>query len=555
MIPLFLIGVFTLVIIITLSLHYRRFTFPSSTQTTPSPPHSPRLQHHHHPSPTTIPLPAEPESKSESESDPDPDPDPDPESEPEKENELEPPKMTRKKKSKARKPNLQRGNPPKRPAPPQPLPPRPPGPIPSIETPTGLARARSLVPAPAPATPDEALPPPTSRFGFSWWRDQKGGAMLRGQLARGGCGQIPQGSCGPLAYGSSGHIPQGDSSHPAQGSRGQIPQRSDSWAERPAEAYHGTGCIKREDGGSREYEYFTPAYHTGYAGGLRGVPDYTMGYAGGFGTGSTGDSGRLHHHQLGGLGVGVKSEYHGASFGVDADHGGEYGEPFGADYGGNYGEPFGAEYGNEYRQPFGADYADEHGKAYIPSTMAESAGAGYHPASATSYISGHGPAPPTTRDAMYPGIMSRDGGGPDCGANDLQPMNPRHLDETNSVKSTTPDLGRDCVFCGRNGHSTVACPERWGNNANGHTDSKTQTRQPGHEKTRTKRNRMRTMQRKLRQHPGRETQKEVEEERERLDALLREAQELEERASQLLTREEPPVDLDDILRRIIEDMR
>lgn len=66
---------------------------------------------------------------------------------------------------------------------------------------------------------------------------------------------------------------------------------------------------------------------------------------------------------------------------------------------------------------------------------------------------------------------------------------------------------------------------------------------------------MRTIQRKLRQHPGRETQKEVEEEREKLDALLREAQDLEERTSQLLTRDDPPVDLDDVLRRIIEDMK
>ncbi|OJJ97154.1 hypothetical protein ASPACDRAFT_46007 [Aspergillus aculeatus ATCC 16872] len=426
--------------------------------------------------------------------------------------------MTRKKKSKARKIITRRGDLPKKPSPPQPLPlpPRLPGPIPSIETPTGLARAPA--PAPAPARPNATSPPPKSHFAFSWWRNPMGSEMLRGQLAHGSSGQLSQSNRGPIPQGHSGPPAQGYSKRAGIGTTGN--------------GNYGTGCIiKREDGGYHEYEYFTPApaYHMGYVGNMGMTPNYNgAGYAGGFGTGTTGDSVGHYQHQLGGLGVGVKEEIYGMWFGDDVGYWGEDVKSFR-----EYGKPFGAGNGGEHGKPFSADYGHGHekGKAYDTNTNTTVAGygaeAGYQPASAMSYISGHGPAASSaTRNAVYTELMNRDGDGLHYGDdNDIQPMDPRHLDETDSVKSTTPDLTRNCVFCGRNGHSTGACPER-------HVD-----------------------QRKLRQHPGRETQKEVEEEREKLDALLREAQDLEERTSQLLTRDEPPVDLDDILRQIIEDMR
>ncbi|RAH49869.1 uncharacterized protein BO95DRAFT_511261 [Aspergillus brunneoviolaceus CBS 621.78] len=445
--------------------------------------------------------------------------------------------MTRKKKSQARKIITRRGDLPKKPPPPQPqpLPPRLPGPIPSIETPTGLARA------PAPARPNATNPPPKSHFAFSWWRNPMGREMLRGQLAHGSGGHLAQSNSGPIPQDHRGSTAQGYSNQAGTGTTGN--------------GNYGTGCIvKREDGGYHEYEYFTPApaYHTGYVGGLGSTPMYTNGYAGGFGTGIMGDGGG--RHQLRGLGAGVKEEFNGVSYGGDVGYGVEDVKSFREE-----GKPFGADNGDEYRQPFNAEYEHEHGKAYDTNTntgAGHGAEAGYHPSSAMSYVSGHGPAASSAiHNAGYTGLMSRDGDGPSYGDdNDIQPIDPRHLEETDSVKSTTPDLTRNCVFCGRNGHSTGACPERWGNTDNGRNDSRA-ARQPGTERTRTTRNRTRTIQRKLRQHPGRETQKEVEEEREKLDALLREAQDLEERTSQLLTRDDPPVDLDDVLRRIIEDMK
>ncbi|RAH67674.1 uncharacterized protein BO66DRAFT_473256 [Aspergillus aculeatinus CBS 121060] len=500
--------------------------------------------------------------------------------------------MTRKKKSQARKIITRRGDLPKKPPPPQPqpLPPRLPGPIPSIETPTGLARAPAPAPAlalaPAPARPNATNPPPKSHFAFSWWRNPMGSEILRGQLAHGSSGQLVQSNSGPIPQGHRGPTAQSHSNQAGTGTTGN--------------GNYGTGCIiKREDGGYHEYEYFTPApaYHTAYVGGLGSTPMYANGYAGGCGTGIMGDGGGHQLGGLGGLGVGVKEEFNGVSYGGDVGYGGEdvklfreEGKLFREDVksfredvksfreegksfreegksfreeGKSFreeGKSFGAGHGDEYRQPFKAEYEHERGKAYDTNTntgAGHGAEAGYHPASAMSYVSGHGPAASSaTHNAGYTGLMSRDGDGPSYGDdNDIQPMDPRHLEETDSVKSTTPDLTRNCVFCGRNGHSTGACPERWGNTDNGRNDSRTQAPELGTERTRTTRNRTRTIQRKLRQRPGRETQKEVEEEREKLDALLREAQDLEERTSQLLTRDDPPVDLDDVLRRIIEDMK
>ncbi|PYH41604.1 collagen triple helix repeat protein [Aspergillus saccharolyticus JOP 1030-1] len=112
--------------------------------------------------------------------------------------------------------------------------------------------------------------------------------------------------------------------------------------------------------------------------------------------------------------------------------------------------------------------------------------------------------------------------------------------------STTPDTTRDCVFCGGNGHSTAECPERWGN-----TGSRIPTICcPRRERTRRKRAVVKGIRKDLRRQ--RETQRQVEEERERLEKLL-----LEDKAPDCVVSQpaqEQPVDLEGVLQQIIMDM-